>query len=287
MGADSGLLTYNLQKKHLNYRGHNIDQVAAIDTFGTLKNMYGLFVDSKQRFWFCTWPAEGSMISCFDNANRRTIFSHQSLDNIFTYYHEPRYFVESQGGTIWLYGTGMIGQYEEALHSFSNIATKGLPKTIYNNIVTSMFEDREQNLWVCTHSSGIYQFNPSAQLFKSFPHQNLLNGMEGNGGIMSFFEEEDGSFLYSAWGDGLFRCDSSYKQIPLKITGLPDKNNITAWDMCQRKDGTVWMGLQDGKLIVYNPVSRTGKLLTPLVFEGPHIAPGNRRQRREYVDRHL
>jgi len=268
MGSDSGLVIFNTTNKHLNYKDHNIDQLAAVDTFGNLRNMFGLFIDSKKRFWFDTWPAEGSQVFCFDNVNKKSILSHHSLDHVFTYYHEPRVFIENQDGIIRIYGAGMLAEYDEAANEFSNIATdKVFQKTLYNNIVNSVHEDREQNIWVCTNSNGIYQFNPSAQLFRSFPHVNLINGMEGNGGVMSFVEEADGSFFYSAWGEGLFHCDANYKQIPLGINGLPEKNNITAWDMCKRKDGTVWMTMQGGGLIVYNPATKTARQYSPAVFD--------------------
>ena len=269
MGCDSGLAAFNSVNKNLSYKGHNTEKLAAIDSLGNQKGAFGILVDSRQRLWFGAWPnGQGSQVFCFDNRNRKVILRHQSLTGVFTYYHEPRYFLETNGGTIWLYGTGMLAQYDEAGQNFTNAtADKGFQKILYNNRIDRFFEDREKTLWICTHNNGIYQFNPSAQLFKSFPHISLLNGMEGNSGALSFVEEKDGGFLYSAWGEGLFRCDTNYKHIRLEIKGLPEKNNITAWDICKRKNGTVWMGLQDGQLIVYNTALRSAKIYTPPIIE--------------------
>ncbi|MBC7887105.1 MAG: hypothetical protein H7Z13_04400 [Ferruginibacter sp.] len=268
MGFDSGLVVYNSATKHLNYRDHNIDKEPAIDAFTKLRGMYGLFTDSKQRLWFCTWPAKlGSLVHCFDNRQRLVLLPALSLDAAFNYYHEPRVFHEHQNGNVWLYGTGILGLFNEKTKTFQNSGIDlELKNTVLNDRIDCVFEDREHNLWVCTHNNGIYQFNPSGQLFKSFAHPNLLNNLSGNGGVLSFMEDPDKSFLYSAWGDGLFRCDTNYKYLPLKIKGLPERNDITAWDMCKRKDGKIWMGLQDGHLIIYDPALKSASQFQPPIF---------------------
>ena len=273
LGFDSGLCMYNRQNKHLNYRNHNIDNDPAIAAYTDLKAPFGLFTDSRQRIWFGTWPRNlGSMIWCYDQRSQASVLSAFSLDSAFHYYHEPRYFLEHQNGSIWLYGTGILGQFDEKARVFQNTGNEGdLKKTTLNDRIDCVFEDREHNLWVCTHNNGIYQFNPLAQLFKSFPHNNLLSNLPGNGGVMSFMEDNDGTILYSAWGDGLFRIDSGYNHIPLKIKGIPEKNLVAAWDMCKRKDGKIWMGLQDAGLLIYDPVLRTAKEYHPAIFENRTI----------------
>ncbi|MEO6731240.1 MAG: two-component regulator propeller domain-containing protein [Ferruginibacter sp.] len=273
MSSDSGLAVYNRSTKHLNYRNHNIDKEPAIESFKELKDMYSLFTDSKQRLWFCTWPSkEGPRVYCFDNRQQALLLPGISLKPAFNYYHEPRTFLEHFNGSIWLYGTGILALFDEKTKAFLNTGIDvELKKTVLNDRINCVFQDRENNLWACTHNNGIYQFNPSAQLFKSFDHPNLVTNLPGNGGVLSFVEEEDKTFLYSAWSDGLFRCDTNFKHIPIKIKGLPEKNLLTAWDMCKRTDGTVWMGLEDGHLIVYNPASKSAKQFQPAIFQNKTI----------------
>ena len=268
MSCDSGLVAYNAEDRHLNYRGHNIDKIPVIDTFAHLRSFFALFLDGNQRLWFTTWPAgEGSSVYCFDMVNRKSVLFNKSLDAVFKNYHEPRHFLQNQEGIVWLYGTGMLAQFDETTSRFLNTATdEGLKKILVNSRIDCFFEDKEQNLWLCTQGNGVFQFNPSAQLFKSFPHVNSITGTEGYGAVMSFLQEPDGSFLYSAWGDGLFRCDSNNMHIPLDIKGIPEKNNATVWDMCKREDGFVWMAQQEGRLSIYDPVRRTAVNYVPAIL---------------------
>ena len=264
ISADSGLAVYNPKTRNLNYRHHNPDHIGAIESTASLGFIFSLYIDSKRRLWFSIWPAEGSRIYCFDMAANKMVVTRLSLDVQFPYYHEPRYFVESSNGMVWLYGTGLLTYFDEKRNEFYPAAADDIVKKAFvNTRLDCLFEDREQNLWVCTQGDGIYQFNPAAQLFKSFPHKNLLSGNEGNGGVMSFVEDLDGTFLYSAWGDGLFRCDSNFQHIPLNISGIPEKNDISAWDLCQRADGSIWIGGQDGRLLIYNPQTRSAREVKP------------------------
>ena len=131
---DSGLCIYNTRNKHLNYRHHNPDKELAIEHCDDKRGMYGLLIDSKQRLWFCTWPVSGSKVHSYDIGKQQYLLNNFSLDSAFNYYHEPRAFIQHRNGTIWLYGTGMLGQFDEKANLFVNTGNEAaLKATIPKN----------------------------------------------------------------------------------------------------------------------------------------------------------
>jgi hypothetical protein len=88
--------------------------------------------------------------------------------------------------------------------------------------VDNLFEDREENIWVCTNTNGLYQFNPSSQFFTNVRQINRLNNRPGDGSVMSFIQTRQGNFLVGTWNDGFYEFDRNYNMIPLDIRGIEE-----------------------------------------------------------------
>jgi outer membrane protein assembly factor BamB len=81
--------------------------------------------------------------------------------------------------------------------------------------------------------------------------------------VLSFIETKDGDILAGAWGDGLFRYNKQFEEVPLKARFTNRKRSMMFWSMAYSGDSnTIWIGCQpgvvayqqkEGTLTFYNP----------------------------------
>ncbi|MEP7320250.1 MAG: triple tyrosine motif-containing protein, partial [Panacibacter sp.] len=273
IASDSGLAVYNTTTKTLSYRGHNTEKESLIEKFGSILYVGGYMVDSKERLWFLSWPPTAACrIYCYDFKNNTPVLNAFALDSIIKKYLEPAYLMEQKDGTIWIGGLNVFARYVEDKRSFMPVAS-GYVK--YQGIYyerANLFEDREQNVWVATDNNGVYVFNPAQQLFTSIKHLNPVTHTLGGGGVMSFAVTANNEVLSGAWGDGLYRYDSAFNNIPLAIQGVDEKAVNGAWSMCRLKDNrTIWMVGQPTFIMVYDELTRKVKKYNPPIFENRTI----------------
>jgi ligand-binding sensor domain-containing protein len=96
--------------------------------------------------------------------------------------------------------------------------------------------------------------------------------MPGNGYLLSFAKVNNGSILVGVWGDGIYRYDTNFNNIPLNIPGIDEVNGLPVWDMAVLKDRrTVWLVGQPGFIYVYDEIANTAKRYEPPIFNGRTI----------------
>ena len=134
--------------------------------------------------------------------------------------------------------------------------------------INDLFEDRNKNIWVTTNNNGLYFFNPSEQFFSNIRHINRRNKLPGRGSIMAFMMTKPKTLLVGAWGDGLYRCDSNYRMVPLNIRGIDEINSPSIWSMTISADSnTIWMGAQPG-IYKYDQVTESATYYDPAPLMG-------------------
>ena len=274
IATDSGLVVYNRVTKKLSWRDDNAEHEPLIEQFGKIPFVAGYMVDKKRRFWFKNWPPFGGCsIYCYDLANKTPVLDKYSLDKIINKYNEPAGITEQKDGTIWMTGLYVFTKYEEAEKKFTPVYSGYLNEQSIHYEGVRLFEDREQNLWVSTTNNGLYVFNPSKELFNSVSHLNRINSQKGSGGAMSFVRTNNGDILAGCWGDGLYRYDSSFRNIKLGIKGIDEVNGWSIWDMCRLKDNrNICMVGQPAFIAFYDQVTETVKRYEPAIFETRTIA---------------
>lgn len=268
--GDSGIAVFDPVTSRLNTYNHNPDHDPLIATYGKYDHTYYIFVDSKHRLWFEQWPTgSGSAdLYCYDLKSHSTLLSRYNMSPELNQYHELRNLLEQKDGTIWIRGNQVFARFNEAKKKFE-LVHNGYDNehSIAYEVVNHLYEDREQNLWASTSNNGIYLFNPHTQVFTVVQHLDWLRNTIGNGAVMSFAHTNDGTVLSGAWGNGLYRYDSAFHNIPLNIRGIADKNFYSVWSMFRSRDNrTIWMSMQPG-IAVYDQVTNQARVYNPPILE--------------------
>lgn len=259
-----GLAIYNRATGQLSYKGNNPEHESAIDRYSDIIFPCNFMFDSRGRFWFSAWGSGFPYVYCYDVRRQQPVFEKYEFISIFKSYNEVNDFFEQKDGTIWVTGLKVFARYREAEKKFELV----LPgyqneRSIDYRHITALCEDRENNIWVGTGNNGLFRFNPSQEYFTNVRHVSRSTGKPGDGNPLSYYQEKDGTLLVGTWGDGLYRYDKNFNNIPLGIKGIPDKNFISVWDMFASQDAnTVWLSCQPG-LYKYNRQQRSAIYINP------------------------
>ena len=121
-----------------------------------------------------------------------------------------------------------------------------------------------------SHRITGFFFNPTAQILEvlSIP---TLHQLSWSRRVMSFVETDNRQLLVGVWGEGIYRYDLNMNNIPVGIKGLSEKNGYSAWDMCRKSNGEIWMGLQGGSILVYDQAKGNSTIHTPPIIQSRTI----------------
>jgi len=130
-----------------------------------------LYDDGKGNIWVATYGGG------LDILNKKTgVFKHHTHDlkdpasiNSNTLYD----ILKDSQGRVWITGKGGISLSDDLNGKFTNI-TKSSGLT--SEIITSVLEDNNQNLWLGTIDNGLMQFNPTTGKITAFTKKDGLPG---------------------------------------------------------------------------------------------------------------
>lgn len=274
MGADSGLALYNPATKQLSYRGHNAEQNPIIEQTKADLNVLYVSVDSSANLLFHNWPPNRT--SPFLQSYNSKTGDHVTFnlsEKIGIPYHEIGECLQQRNGRLWVWGHPILAEWLPDRKNFVPVLNEyRTEQSIRFDYIYTLFEDGERNLWAAT-DNGLYMFNPDAQLFNNYnfnrPGEKELHEYSAT----SVLQLQDSTVLVSTWGPGLFYFDKSFNPLPLpKALDKATARNRSAWDLVQHtKTGNIWMGMQGGDLVVYNPKKRTAATYTPSIFNNRTI----------------
>jgi streptogramin lyase len=276
-GLEKGIAIYNRKTGILSTAANNIEKEVAVDSLLHFEGLADFHFDNFGRLWTMNWAGRHfPQAIWFDpSAKGKKVRTYEFLSTLKSY-HEIHGYVSQDDGSVWIRGNGIFGKFNESEHKFELIPSDSRTGLgVMYDIVTTMYEDEEKNVWVGTNNFGLYRFNPSQQYFKNITHKNPLQGTEGHGSVMSFIELRNGDILAGAWSDGLFRYNSRLEEKPLNFQVVGNDRVTSPWDMCYSADSnTVWIASQPGlfqydvaKGVMYykNPAALLGRTIRQVV----------------------
>lgn len=167
----------------------------------SLKNNYvrSLFEDSKGRFW----------VGCVNG-----LMTYDRVNDSFT--EIPLYFgnkiIEPHVSSIIETRTGeiLISTSSDAILKFNEekncfkVDDKLLPR-LCSRYIVSVFEDKNQNLWIASADKGVNRYNPRTGVVKLFKAPESL----GNNQISSINQDDAGNIFVGTLAGGLFKLNVS------------------------------------------------------------------------------
>lgn len=215
-----------------------------------------LLADQKGRLWAQSWPFQYHTVKIYSyslSGKAALIRGYEPADLAGSYIEAAPFF-QSHDGAVWVYGANIFARYNEALDTFQLVQNGYVNnRPIFYRTINTLFEDRENTIWVGTNDNGIFSFNPGREYFRNIGHVNKRSNRRGHGSPTDFIQLADSTVLVSVWGDGLYRYDGQWNELPFDYNGDPELKNYSIWSICpSQKEGVVWMSSQPGRVIRYD-----------------------------------
>lgn len=274
IGTDSGLAIYDVRDKKVYYDRYNPRNIPVLSVPAFQNPVTASFIDRQDRFWLATWNVhtDGERFFCYDLRSNQLLTDTAGLVQEATGYKELHGLAQQSNGRIWAYGYMMFLEYDPTLRRFHYIRNDHIDDYgIRYDEVYCVYEDNEENLWIGT-DEGVYIFNPGREKFNPVftvrPDRKELS-------VNSFMEAYNGQTWVTTWGAGLISYDSNFARIPNTVLqNVPAKDPAynmqwTLWR--EKKTGRIWIGCQDGRLIIYDPASGRSSFYNLPVMENRTI----------------
>lgn len=224
--------------------------------------------DNTGKLWLGTW---GKGLFMFDkkSGELRHFYSDTSNARSLSYNRIMSVLVDHEGN-IWVatFGGGLnkisfsegilnkLSVHEEItfLHYKHNPLNS---RSLSDNKIISLFEDRFHSIWIGTYDGGLNQLEesqknvpPAEAKFNSYKHNRNDAKSLGNNTVMAITADSKGYLWIGTFGGGLNRFDYNTKSF-LKFLHNPlNENSLTDNDVlsiCEDRSGIIWIGTHLGE----------------------------------------
>jgi len=193
--------------------------------------VYGHFYDHEGRIYFVT---DLGVVQYSDSDSSH--FQKHHVPGVPTGDPTTAILVDSRDRT-W------IGKYHGGLYRYnsridSTVMYDLVKAGLTSNWVSSLFEDREGNIWAGTYEDGVVRISPENEL-ELFSKRNGFPGMK----IWSMIQDREGNLLIGTDANGLCVYKGDEFVSYYKEDGLVD-SQVSA--ILERANGTYWFGTSEG-----------------------------------------
>lgn len=151
--------------------------------------------------------------------------------------------VEDENNDLWFSSFSHGGVSQFTGNGFTHHA---LEDGFGDGMVSSLYIDREENLWLGTRNGGIYQYD--GESFQNIPDTNAETDEQI--AMASFFQDSKGLFWVSSYArKGVFQYDGK-SFIPFEVENSSQLLDIKC--ISEDKNGNIWFGGRYGILWRYD-----------------------------------
>ena len=180
------------------------------------------------------WLGSNKGLLRYDLHKPDSIFGfHEGLSDVFIKSAQVK-----DTSNFWCVSAYNVLQYDQGkVRSFT--AQEGFS----SQVVTTLYCDREGNIWIGTDGDGIYKLTNEI-----FLHYGSEHGLS-NYFVSSVMEDFDGRYWLSTYGGGVYLFDKGKLKHLSQEAGI---NNNYIWTSTVDKQGNVWLGTKGSGLIRYD-----------------------------------
>jgi len=228
------------------------------------------FIDKSNRYWIQSWFGSEMYFFCYDARTNKFTHDTTGLANAGNgSYFDIYGFSEFDDSSTIVYGLNCLRMRERGeFREFRD--TRNNPYGIHFNVANGILQDREKILWFAT-DDGLYS---TTGMLNQNTHL-VIDQQRGRTSINRLLEDEKGRVWLGTWGRGIIVLDLENRSVipvpSIKNMAASDRFTQLNWSLCQTKAGNIWIGCQEGRLIIYDPVTEKSQLHRPKAFNNSTI----------------
>ncbi|MDB5247845.1 MAG: hypothetical protein JWQ40_2239 [Segetibacter sp.] len=274
--CDSGLCIYDKRSRQMWYKRNNPRKLAVLENEVVQNGVSQVYVDRQKRIWLFAFPTWANGIQyryCLDSTGS----SYLHKDTIGLNYGSPgsseyKYFYESKQGEFWIYGLNALLIYDKnsARFNYTKSTAENPNISIDYESVFQLMEDKDGNIWIATNNGIYYTATGSAN---SSIINFTFNNKNAPVSITDILELPTGDLWFSTISSGikstnrfLHKTENYVRNQPPPATwpALLKSATLQTWSMCkQSASGDIWIGCNNGVLMIHNPEKKTTRYVHP------------------------
>jgi ligand-binding sensor domain-containing protein/signal transduction histidine kinase len=172
----------------------------------------------------------------------KTFLHDRSNDKSISNDTVTRLFVD-RSGTLWAATADGLNRWHPETANFSTYkAPAEMGSSVFNSIAIE--RDHHGSLWLGSHSSGLFRFDPTTQQFTVFTHRDELSGSLTDNRVNSVYVDEDG-IVWAGTQNGLDGLDPKSGRITRYFEKDGLANNAVSC-ILEDEAGDLWLGTNAG-----------------------------------------
>lgn len=251
------------------------------DTNAGENNIYAILRDTKGRMWIGTF-GNGLFLCEWESGQLKT----KAFPAISKIQKQVRCFLQDSAGRIWAGGENgavlfqpdsLLGN-DEAFEWY--YFDRNNPESLNNNIVKTVFEDHQQQIWLGTSGGGLNLAVENKVSGKfTFKHYSSENGLTNN--IVQAILQDDNHFLWISTESGLSKFNPDEDLFEnFNFTDTWNSDYFLESVALKRKTGELLFGNYNGVYVIdplsFEKSSYTDPvLLTGLIINGIPVGPNS------------
>ncbi len=255
--TDSGLIYYDKSKNKFFRYQHELYLPNSLPS----NQLRYVYIDKAGVLWI------GSFTNgiCYYDTKQKP-FNHYATDDKRKYFfNSASAIMQDSKGYVWLgMSTGLVklnmdlNTCEKLIHNTAD------PKSIPDNSITKIIEDRDGLMWVATNNGGIFTINKENNACNNnFLSDTKLNNLLKRISAWELFEDADGDIWIGTWDDGAICYNKKTKQLVHYKNDANNLNSISGNNVIsivQDKQGCIWFGTWEGGLNKFDKKTKTFKI---------------------------
>lgn len=247
IGTFSGLNKYNEKNDNFDRYQHN-DSVPTSLSNSTVNCIYQ---DKKNRVWIGTDNGLNLLTNTQKYRFKRFLNTEKQNQKIYT-------ITEDHNGTLWLSTSkGLMNmRFSEGkiIFKYFKAFSEALEKSIDNHI-TSMVEDRENNLWIGTKQSGVSKLDLSTENIINYKYSSLNPQGISSNNIRKIIVDRTGKiWIGSLHGISIYNpAAKSFSTLQNEAGNPASLSQNSVYDIFQDRQGIIWVGTYYGAINMVYP----------------------------------
>ena len=225
-----------------------------------ISNVMALVEDNNSFIWIGTYG--NGLFAYFSQSDEIKHFKGELNNPKTISENEIQSLFVDNSGILWI-GTQLssgINKLEIGSQKFNKLPILGEPnKSLNDNIVWALYEDKDENIWIGTHRGGINIWDKTTNEISYFKLSNDGNDKH----IKCFAEDGKGNVWVGSYSGGLYQInikDKSIKNFKKNFNNLhsPSSNHIQS--LLMEGDSILWIGTYSGlNMLNLNEFYKSGK----------------------------
>ncbi|SDF61167.1 Signal transduction histidine kinase [Mucilaginibacter pineti] len=159
-------------------------------------------------------------------------------------------------GKLWLgFAKEGLSLFDIKTGAAKNYRSNDTPGGLSSNQITTLYKDRDDNIWIGTFDNGLNLYKPKSNSFISYKHSSKDTTSISANRIMSILQDSSKRLWVGTFEHGLNLFNDTTKTFRHFVNDPTNANSLvhnSVQSLAEGNNHSIWIGTENGGISVYN-----------------------------------